>query len=102
MPLIQYAQYQAVVESEPRITEANDFRITEAGDLRYTEPIATNNSGVSSLVAAATLIPMMATLPYVKVNGIWKLFVPYVKHSGIWKQPNAIYKKVSGNWKRIY
>ena len=100
MPTIQYAQVESIVDVQERITEANDFRITEAGDFRITNE-GLNNVVVASMVADPTLKPL-ASEPYVKVSGVWKLFVPYVKHSGTWKQPNAIYKKISGNWKRVY
>ncbi len=100
MPLIQYAQFESIVEELIRITEASDTRITEAGDTRITND-AVSNVVVASMVANPLLIPL-ASEPYVKVSGVWKLFVPYVKYNGVWQQPNAIYKKISGNWKRIY
>lgn len=100
MPLIQYGQFELVSEVQIRITEASDTRITEAGDTRITND-AIGNAAESSMVADPLLIPL-ASGAYVKVSGVWKLFVPYVKHSGTWQQPNAIYKKISGNWKRIY
>lgn len=100
MPLIQYGQFQGVIESLTRITEASDTRITEAGDIRVTELTATNNQGVGSLVAAATYKPLNAHM-YVRVGGVWKESVPSVKHEGSWKLP-IIYKKISGKWKRIY
>ena len=100
MPLIQYGQFESVSEIQTRITEASDTRITEAGDIRITNETI-GNTVVGSLVANPTLIPL-ASEPYVKVSGVWKLFVPYVKYNGAWQQPNAIYKKVSGNWKRVY
>jgi hypothetical protein len=100
MPLIQYGQFESITELMTRITEASDTRITEAGDTRITND-EVGNTVVSSMVADPTLIPL-ASEPYVRVSGVWKLFVPYVKHNGSWKQPNAIYKKVSGNWKRVY
>lgn len=100
MPTIQYAQFESITDVLERITEASDLRITEAGDTRITND-EIGNTGESSMVADPLLIPL-ASEPYVRVSGVWKLFVPYVKHSGTWKQPNAIYKKVSGNWKRVY
>jgi len=100
MPTIQYAQFESVSEVLERITEASDLRITEAGDTRITND-AINNAAESSLVADPLLKPL-ASGAYVKVSGVWKLFVPYVKYNGSWQQPNAIYKKISGNWKRVY
>jgi hypothetical protein len=100
MPLIQYGQFESITEELTRITEASDTRITEAGDIRITNE-QVGNTVRGSLVADPTLKPL-ASEPYVKVSGVWKLFVPYVKYNGAWQQPNAIYKKVSGNWKRVY
>jgi hypothetical protein len=100
MPLIQYGQFESISEGSTRITEASDTRITEAGDIRITND-SISNIVETSMVADPTLKPL-ASEPYVKVSGVWKLFVPYVKYNGSWQQPNAIYKKVSGNWKRVY
>lgn len=100
MPLIQYGQFESTFDVLERITEAGDLRITEAGDIRITNN-EIGNTGDSTMVADPLLIPM-ASEPYVKVSGVWKLFVPYVKYNGAWQQPNAIYKKISGNWKRVY
>ena len=100
MPLIQYAQFESVSDVLERITEASDLRITEAGDTRITID-EIGNTGDSTLVADPLLKPL-ASEPYVKFSGVWKLFVPYVKYNGAWQQPNAIYKKISGNWKRVY
>lgn len=100
MPLIQFAQVDSSSESYIRVTEASDFRITENGDTRITTELF-GNIGQSSIIVVPTLIPALRE-PYIKVNGVWKAFVPYVKHNGVWKEPNNIYKKVSGNWKRVY
>jgi hypothetical protein len=100
MPTIQYAQFESVVEPSIRITEASDIRITEAGDTRITNDAA-NNTAESSMVADPLLIPLSKGA-YVKVSGVWQLFVPYVKYNGTWQQPNAIYKKTSGIWQRVY
>jgi hypothetical protein len=100
MPLIQYGQFEPSFETYTRITEGSDTRITEGSDTRITNE-EVGNTGVTSLVAQPTLKPL-ASQPYVNVGGVWKLFVPYVKYNGVWQQPNAIYKKVSGNWKRVY
>lgn len=100
MPLIQYAQFQAKLESLTRITEADDTRITETGDIRITEETATDSAGVSAIVSEATRIPFASQM-YVKINGIWTSTTPYIKYNGSWQEP-IIYKKVSGNWKRAY
>lgn len=100
MPLIQYGQFESIVESFTRITEASDTRITEAGDIRETENSNAGNLGIAAMVADATRIAFVSQM-YVNVNGTWKLTVPYVKYNGSWQEP-IIYKKVSGNWKRVY
>lgn len=100
MPLIQYGQFESIVELQERITEASDLRITEAGDTRITND-AVSNVVVASMVADPTLKPLTSGA-YVNVSGVWKLFVPYVKYNGAWQQPNAIYKKTSGIWQRVY
>lgn len=100
MPLIQYAQFDAVLAERTRITEASDTRITEAGDIRITNSQITNQAS-GTLVASATVIKLESDL-YVKDNGLWKTVIPYVNYLGTWQVPNAIYKKVSGNWKRVY
>jgi hypothetical protein len=100
MPLIHYAQFQPSLEFYIRVTEIEDTRITETSDTRITND-ATGNTVYGTLVADATLISFSSE-PYVNDNGTWKLYTPYVKTSGVWKQPTRIYKKVSGNWKRVY
>jgi hypothetical protein len=101
MPLIQYGQFEQIGEELTRITEASDVRITEAGDIRITNNSIAANAGVASIVSEATRIPFSAAL-YVKASGVWKLTTPYVNYSGVWKQPESIYIKISGNWKRVY
>lgn len=83
-----------------RTTEEEDDRITEEGDLRITEQLI-NNSGVGSLVVTSTKLPF-ASQPFVKVSDDWKVFTPYVKNNDLWQEPEAIYKKESGLWRRIY
>jgi hypothetical protein len=100
MPLIQYGQFESVSDVMTRITEASDTRITEAGDIRITND-EIGNTGVSSLVADPTFTKFSSE-PYVKQDGDWHLFTPYVKHNGTWKEPEIIYKKISGQWKRVY
>lgn len=100
MPLIQFGQVNPYYEVYERYTEASDLRITEGGDTRITTDIL-GNVGQASIVVVPTFIPALRE-PYIKVSGVWKVFVPYVKHNGVWKEPNNIYKKVSGNWKRVY
>jgi hypothetical protein len=100
MAEIKYGQFESVSELMTRITEANDTRITEAGDIRITNE-ALSNTVEGSLVADPTLIPGTKN-SYININGTWTVFIPYVKNSGTWQEPNAIYKKISGNWKRVY
>lgn len=100
MPLIQYGQFESTVESLTRITEASDTRITEAGDIRITND-QTSNTVVASLVADPTFTKF-SSQPYVNISGTWRLFTPYVNHEGTWKEPEIIYKKISGTWRRVY
>jgi hypothetical protein len=100
MPLIHYAQFEPSLEFYVRVTEVEDTRITEASDTRITND-AVGNTVYGTLVAESTLISFSPEL-YVNDNGTWKLCIPYVKDNGVWKQPTKIYKKVSGNWKRVY
>lgn len=83
-----------------RITEGEDTRITEAGDTRITNAVPTNEI-IGSIVANDTYIPFSSTA-YYKTGGNWKTSDVYVKHNGNWNPPTAVYKKISGNWKRIY
>lgn len=96
--IINYAQVEESIETLTRVTENGDTRITEAGDTRITgEQLSNMIEG--SLIANATKIFYNSTA-YIKVNGVWKVAILYVKHAGTWKNPDAIYKKQSGNWKR--
>ena len=100
MSLIQYGQVEGVIQAEFRITEASDSRITEAGDFRITNDTIANIID-SSMVADPTFTKF-SSQPYVKITGDWHLFTPYVKHNGTWKEPEIIYKKISGQWRRVY
>lgn len=83
-----------------RITENEDFRITEAGDSRITNVIPTNEI-IGSMVATDTYIPFSSTA-YYKEGGVWKQTDVDTKYNGNWDALQAVYKKISGNWKRIY
>lgn len=83
-----------------RITENGDYRITQAGDSRITNDVPTNEI-IGSIVANDTYIPFSSTA-YYKTGGNWQTSDIYVKHNGNWNPPTAVYKKISGNWKRIY
>jgi 2-keto-3-deoxy-6-phosphogluconate aldolase len=83
-----------------RITENEDFRITESGDNRITNAVPTNEI-IGSMVANDTYIPFSSTA-YYKTGGIWKQTDVDTKHNGNWDALQAVYKKISGNWKRIY
>ena len=100
MPLIQYAQFEAIATETVRITEASDTRITEAGDTRITNDIA-SNAAESSLVAEGTVIPF-AKEAYYFYSGAWKPTDIYVKWDGNWTTNFIIYKNISGIWKRSY
>lgn len=99
----QVVKYVEVVSGQAtftRITESEDTRVTEAGDTRITNAIPTNEI-ISSLVAYDDYIPFSSTA-YYKEAGVWKTADISVKNNGNWEAPIAVYKKISGNWKRIY
>lgn len=100
MPLIQYAQFESVLEEVTRITEASDTRITENGDTRITNNIAVN-AGESSIVAEGTVIPY-AQEAYYYYQGAWKPLEIFVKWNGNWTTNFIMYKNINGIWKRSY
>lgn len=60
-----------------------------------------NKTGTGSLASDGTKIDFSSTM-YYKVGTTWKTTTPYVKRSGVWSTPVAVYKNISGNWKRVY
>jgi hypothetical protein len=60
-----------------------------------------NKTGTGTLAADGTDIDFTSTM-YYKVGASWKTNIPYVKRSGTWVSPTAIYKNISGSWKRVY
>lgn len=102
-PTGRVVKYVEVVSGQAiftRITESEDFRVTESGDSRITNAIPTNEI-IGSMVALDTYIPFSSTA-YYKTGGNWQTSDVYVKYNGNWNPPTAVYKKISGNWKRIY
>jgi hypothetical protein len=99
MPLIQFGQVNQYYGIYERTTEASDLRITENGDTRITNEVQ-ENSAISSIYVVPTYKPLETTA-YIRIDGVWKIYVPYVKYNNTWTQP-TIYKKISGNWKRVY
>jgi hypothetical protein len=83
-----------------RILENEDYRVTESGDSRITNAVPTNEI-VGSLVANDTYIPFSSTA-YYKTGGVWKQTDVDAKYNGNWDALQAVYKKISGSWKRIY
>jgi hypothetical protein len=83
-----------------RITESEDYRVTESGDSRITNAVPTNEV-IGSMVANDTYIPFSSTA-YYKTGGIWKQTDVDTKYNGNWDALQAVYKKISGSWKRIY
>jgi len=83
-----------------RLTESGDTRITEDGDTRITFG-ANPNIVYGTLVALGTEIEFSA-IAYIKERGAWRTFDPYVKFNDLWDEPQAIYKKIGNNWKRVY
>ena len=61
----------------------------------------TLNVVTASIVVLGVEIEFSATA-YIKENGVWKEFDPYVKFNDIWDEPEAVYKKIGNNWKRVY
>lgn len=101
MGLKMFGQLDPITVIYNRVTEADDTRITENGiDIRITND-STGNIADSSLVANPTFTKF-DSIPYLKVAGVWRLGSYYVKNNGTWKQPEVIYKKISGQWKRVY
>lgn len=60
-----------------------------------------NKTGTGSLASDGTKIDFSSTM-YYKVGAYWKTTIPYIKRSGVWSTPVAVYKKISGSWKRVY
>lgn len=60
-----------------------------------------NKTGTGTLAADGTDIDFSSTM-YYRTAGVWKETIPYVKRSGTWSTPVAVYKNISGNWKRVY
>jgi hypothetical protein len=83
-----------------RVLENEDYRITENGNSRITNDLSTNTI-TSSLVANDTYIPFNS-VAYYKTGGIWKVANVDAKYLGNWDALQSVYKKISGNWKRIY
>ena len=100
MSTIMYGQVNAAGIEVDRYTEASDLRITESGDTRVTELIYPNII-TSDLSATPTLKVWIGTA-YYNVHGVWKFLTPYIKHNNTWKEPDAIYVKQSGKWRRSY
>jgi len=88
------------VTSYVRITEAEDYRITENGDSRVTNDVSVNLVD-STLIASGDLIPF-SSIAYYKTGGVWKVTDVDAKSNGDWDALQAVYKKISGSWKRIY
>lgn len=102
-PTGRVVKYVEVVSGQAiftRITESEDYRVTESGDSRITNVIPTNEI-IGSMVAIDTYIPFSSTA-YYKTGGVWKQADVDAKYNGNWDALQAVYKKISGNWKRIY
>ncbi|CAB4160642.1 hypothetical protein UFOVP729_6 [uncultured Caudovirales phage] len=67
---------------------------------RITNLVPTNEI-IGSIVANDTYIPFSSTA-YYKTGGVWKQTDVDTKYNGNWDALQAVYKKISGNWKRIY
>ena len=80
------------------LENGTDSRITEATDTRVV-PFSFN-SGASTIVARPSKIDFSGTMS-INVDGTWKTAAPWINRSGTWVRPLAVYKNVSGNWKRV-
>ena len=60
-----------------------------------------NKTGTGTLAADGTETDFSSTM-YYRTAGVWKETIPYVKRSGTWSTPVAVYKNISGSWKRVY
>jgi hypothetical protein len=102
-PTARVVKYVSVVSGNEqflRILESEDYRVTESGDNRITNAIPTNEI-VGTMVALDNYIPFSSTA-YYKDAGVWKEAVVDAKYNGNWDALQAVYKKISGSWKRIY
>lgn len=97
---VKYVSFISGIATFDRTLENEDYRITESGDSRITNDIAINTVD-GTLVAEATLIPFNS-VAYYKENGVWKSALVDTKYNGNWDALEAVYKKISGSWKRIY
>lgn len=98
--VVKYVSVVSGNEQFLRILESEDYRVTESGDNRITNAIPTNEM-VGSMVANDTYIPFSSTA-YYKTGDVWKEAEVYTKNNGNWNALQAVYKKISGNWKRIH
>lgn len=60
-----------------------------------------NKTGTGTLAAIGTETDFSSTM-YYRTGGVWKSTIPYVKRGGTWDVPVAVYKNISGSWKRVY
>ena len=97
---VKYVSFISGVATFDRILENEDYRITESNDSRITNDIAVNTID-STLVAEGTLIPF-SSVAYYKEGGVWKTALVDTRYNGNWDALEAVYKKISGSWKRIY
>jgi len=83
-----------------RLTEAGDTRVTEDG--ADTRTITYKYNVAEGSVQFDGVRIQHPRLAWVNVAGTWKASTIYVKYNGSWKQPLAVYKNISGSWKRVY
>jgi hypothetical protein len=95
-----YGFYGKFVQEAVRVTELNDTRITEDGNTRVTYPLIYN--GAEGTLVGDTVYTRFNVTASVNRSGVWKRIVPSAKYNGAWRLAQKVYKKISGNWKRIY
>ena len=95
-----YGFYQGLRAEAIRETNLGDTRITEDGHVRITNSLLFNEAE-ATLVARNTFTKFNATAS-VNRSGVWQRIIPSAKYKGAWRLAQKVYRKLSGNWKRIY
>lgn len=83
-----------------RILEDGNTRSLESGDIRITEQIQSNQI-VATLVGFTELTKFLGSI-FIKFSDTWVSVSPNAKFQGVWKVATKMYRKIYGNWRRIY
>lgn len=79
------------------LSASGSFAVIPSKKLRGTLNVT---ASLSSTVVGTRIL--FTSIAYVKISGVWTEVDPYAKHEAVWKEPEFMYKKISGAWKRIY